>query len=74
MEKKDKTQASTTTVRLPPELHAKLKEAASEAGHSMNAEIIERLSEHIKATELREIAKQNQKLLKMVQRLVDTLC
>lgn len=74
MEKEGKTKKGTTTVRLPPALHEEIKEAAAKAGHSMNNEIILRLESHARALALRDIARQNVKLQRMVQRLIDTLC
>lgn len=74
MEKQGKTKPGTTTVRLPPALHAAIKEAAAKAGHSMNDEIILRLEAHTHALELGDISQQNLELQRMVQRLIDRLC
>jgi predicted HicB family RNase H-like nuclease len=74
MEKQGKTKPGTTTVRLPPALHAAIKEAAAKAGHSMNDEIILRLDSYARAMELGDIAQQNMELQRMVQRLIDRLC
>jgi hypothetical protein len=74
MEKKDKNKKPpTTTVRLPPDLHTEVKEAAAKAGRSMNDEIIIRLQAHSQALALGDIAQQNIELQRMVQRLIDRL-
>ena len=74
MKKTTIPKAGTTTVRLPPELHAEIKDAAARAGHSMNVEIIERLSAQPAALTLRDIARQNVRTQELIQRLIDTLC
>jgi hypothetical protein len=75
MEKKEKTKKPpTTTVRLPPDLHAEVKQAAAQAAHSMNDEIILRLQAHSQALALGDIAQQNVELQRMLQRLIDRLC
>lgn len=61
-----------TAFRLPAALHAELKEAAELAGHSMNAEIIARLSAPAGHT-LRDIAKQNMKTQEMIQQIIDAI-
>jgi len=71
MEKQGKTRAGTTTVRLPPDLHAEIKEAAARAGHSMNDEIILRLRAYAPSIALSDIAKQNAELKRMLQLLID---
>jgi predicted HicB family RNase H-like nuclease len=73
MEKTGKTRVGTTTVRLPPALHAEIKEAAAQAGISMNDEIIHRLQGYEQAVTLVSIAQQNAELKRMVQRLIDRL-
>lgn len=74
MTKSTKPKPGTTTVRLPPELHAEIKDAAARAGHSMNVEIIARLLAAPSDITLRDIARQNARMHEMIQRLIDTLC
>jgi hypothetical protein len=64
----------TTTVRLPPELHTEIKEAAARSGHSMNVEIVARLAARTVDLALTDIARQNVRTQEMIQRLIDTLC
>jgi hypothetical protein len=59
---------------LPPELHDEIKQAAAEAGHSMNIEITNRLIDQANNTTLRDITRQNMRTQEMIQRLIDTLC
>lgn len=56
-----------TAVRMPPELHAELKETAELNGRAMNAEILSRLQQNNMATLLRE----NAELKKMVREVLD---
>lgn len=72
MEKLPISKASTTTVRLPPDLHAEIKAAAERAGHSMNVEIVARLSAPSGQT-LRDISRQNQKTQEMIQIIIDAI-
>lgn len=74
MKKIAKKEPSTTTVRLPPELHAEIKDAAARAGHSMNLEIIARLSARPTGLTLQDIARQNVRTQEMIQQLINTLC
>lgn len=73
MEKLPKIKPPTTTVRLPPPLHAEIKEAAAKAGHSMNDEIIMRLESHTQAIAFSELSEQNAALQRMIQQLIDGL-
>lgn len=61
-------------MRLPPDLHAEIKDAAARAGHSMNVEIIARLTAQPVDITLRDVARQNVRTQEMIQRLIDTLC
>ena len=74
MKKTAPRKPGTTTVRLPPELHDEIKDAAARAGHSMNVEIIARLMSQPADLTLRDIARQNVRTQEMLQRLIDTLC
>jgi hypothetical protein len=65
---------STTTVRLPVGLHAEIKEAAARNGHSMNVEIIARLTSAPPGLTLSDISRQNVRTQEMLQRVIDTLC
>lgn len=72
--KKDEKQTSVvTTVRLPAELHRELKEAAHQAGHPMNEEIIARLWASPRGSSLTDIARQNEKTQQMVQVIIDAI-
>lgn len=62
----------TTTVRLPAELHAEIKDAAARAGHSMNVEIVARLSAPVGHSML-DLAKQNLKTQQMIQQIIDAI-
>jgi hypothetical protein len=67
----DSRKPGTTTVRLPAALHAELKDAAERAGHSMNTEIVARLSSS--RVTLHDLALQNQQTQAMVQQIIDAL-
>lgn len=67
-----KTKDVKTAFRLPAALHAEIKEAAERAGHSMNAEVIARLSTPVGHT-LMDIARQNLKTQEMVQQIIDAI-
>jgi plasmid stability protein len=73
----EKKKKPTTTVRLPPDLHAEVKEAAARAGHSMNDEIIERLrslsNANLGGPTLRDVVRQNEKTQLMVQQIIDAI-
>lgn len=58
-----------TAVRMPPELHEELQQAAELNGRSMNAEILARLQENQITVLLRE----NAELKKMVREALDIL-
>jgi predicted transcriptional regulator len=70
---KPRARVRVTTIRLPSELHAELKETAERSGRSMNEEIIARLAIAPNEITLRDIARQNGQIMLMVQRLVDSL-
>lgn len=59
----------TTTVRLPPELHAMVKESAARNGHSMNAEIIHRLSAVV-GKPIQIVTTQNEKTHELLKELI----
>lgn len=71
--KKPEKKDIVTTIRLPTELHAELKEAARLAGHPMIEEIIARLWSTPKGTSLADIARQNIKTQEMVQQIIDAI-
>lgn len=62
-----------TAVRLPPDLHAEIQDAAARNGRSMNAEIVARLqAEHVSsllgtlARDITEIKTMNREILDVV--------
>lgn len=59
----------TTTVRLPPELHAQVKESAAKNGHSMNAEIIHRLTASVDGS-LQMVTAQNLKTHELLEKIL----
>lgn len=61
-------------MRLPPDLHSEIKDAAARAGHSMNAEIVARLAAQPRDITLSDIARQNARMQLMLQKLIDALC
>lgn len=72
MEKKTyKPKNPSTTVRLPPELHTAIREAAARNDRSMNDEIIRRLNAYEHLGSIVEVMQQNAELKQMVQRLID---
>lgn len=73
MKEKLKKDRTTTTVRLPPDMHAEIKDTAERRGHAMNDEIVERLRAATDAPTLHEILRQNEKTQAMVQRIIDAL-
>lgn len=73
MKKADRQESIVTTIRLPVELHAEIKDAAFQAGHPMNTEIVARLQASPKGTSLADIARQNAKTQEMVQTIIDAL-
>jgi predicted HicB family RNase H-like nuclease len=60
-----------SSVRLPPDLHQELQEAALLHGRSMNAEIIARLEATPVQTRLDDLVKGNAELKRMVKQLLD---
>lgn len=72
--KKYKPKNPPTTVRLPPEMHAAIKEVAARDVRSMNDEIIRRLTAYDHLISVSEVVQQNNELKQMVQRLIDKLC
>lgn len=56
-----------SAMRLPPDLHAEIKDAAKENGRTMNAEIIARL----RASPLEAVVRQNKEIQKMLRMLLD---
>jgi hypothetical protein len=74
---KKTTTRPTTTVRLPPDLHTEVKDAAARAGHSMNDEIIQRLRTLSSLTSggasLRDVMRQNERTQAMVQQIIDAI-
>lgn len=62
----------TTTVRLPPELHAQVKESAAKNGHSMNAEIIHILASFV-GKPLQTVVEQNEKTHELLNKILNKL-
>jgi hypothetical protein len=62
------------TIRLPSELHDEIFDAAQRAGHSMNAEIVLRLTRAPTEITLADVSRQNVRTQKMLQQLIDALC
>jgi predicted HicB family RNase H-like nuclease len=58
-----------TAVRLPPDLHDDLRDAATRSGHSLNAEILARL----RTSPLEEIKRQNVELKAMLREVLDKM-
>jgi len=56
--------AIKTAMRIPAELHADLQDAAEREGHSMNAEIIVRLTAAAGGASLLTVMEQNRQLIK----------
>jgi plasmid stability protein len=73
MSKATKKKIPTTTVRLPEDLHAEIKAAAAQAGHSMNTEIIDRLRTASAGATLRDVMRQNELTHTMVQQIIDAI-
>lgn len=73
MKKAERQESIVTTIRLPVELHAEIKDAAFQAGHPMNSEIVARLQASPKGTSLGDIARQNLKTQEMIQTIIDAL-
>lgn len=61
-----------TALRLPIALHADIVESAAQHGHSMNDEMIARLSAPASTT-LDDIAAQNMRTQEMVQVVIDAM-
>ncbi|GAB2731665.1 Arc family DNA-binding protein [Comamonas sediminis] len=55
-----------TALRVPPDLHKEIHEAADRAGRSFNAELIERLSRSFRDDQTIELAKSNMATLRML--------
>lgn len=62
-EKPPKKPAIKTAMRIPADLHADLQEAAERAGHSMNAEIVDRLTAAAGGASLSAVLEQNQRMM-----------
>jgi len=73
MEKSKKVVRKTTTVRLPPDMHAEIEEVAKRELTSMNDVIIERLRAYKDAPTLQELARQNEHTQALVQTIIDAL-
>lgn len=61
-----------TAIRLPRDLHADIVDAAAHHGHSMNDEMIARLSKPTGPT-LDDIARQNARTQEMVQTIIEAI-
>lgn len=71
MKKNAKNEPATTTVRLPPELHQQLKDAASKHGRSLNQEIIVRLLASHRSVTLNHLSEQNEIIIDLLKRLTE---
>jgi predicted HicB family RNase H-like nuclease len=60
-----------TAVRLPPDLHATIKDAAERNGRSMNAEIIDRLYATPVNQTLDELVKNGREIKQLVKQILD---
>jgi predicted HicB family RNase H-like nuclease len=67
-EKPQKKPAIKTAMRIPADLHADLQEAASRADHSMNTEIINRLTAAAGGVSLSTLAEQNAQMMAEIRR------
>jgi hypothetical protein len=67
-EKPPKKPAIKTAMRIPAELHADIAEAAKRADHSMNAEIIHRLTAGAGGVSLFALAEQNVEIMAEIHR------
>jgi hypothetical protein len=63
-----KKPAIKTAMRIPAELHAGLQDAAARAGHSMNTEIIARLTAAAEGASIAAVMEQNRQLMAEVKR------
>jgi hypothetical protein len=75
-EKPPKKPAIKTAMRIPADLHADLQDAAIRADHSMNAEIISRLTAAAGGASLSAVLEQNQQImveLKKTQDMVQSI-
>lgn len=71
MDEPNKPKRTQKTLRLPPDVQQDIEEAAAKAGHSANEEIVRRLRAYAQVVTLKDIAKQNADLKRMVQQLID---
>lgn len=62
-----------TALRLPPDLHEKVKSAARAAGHTMNAEIIARVADAEEHASFKLVLKQNDELKKLMREMLDAI-
>ncbi len=62
-----------TALRLPPGLHRQVKEAARQAGHTMNAEIIARLAAAEEHASFKLLVKQNAELKNLMREMLDAI-
>jgi hypothetical protein len=74
MKNQDHVTPPRMTIRLPSGLHQEISDAAARAGHSMNAEIILRLTRAPSKISLDDISRQNVRTQKMLQQIIDALC
>jgi predicted DNA-binding protein len=62
-----------TAIRLPPELHSKVKAAAKIAGHTMNAELIARIAAADNQASHKLLLKQNEELRRLMLEMLDRI-
>lgn len=70
-EKPPKKPAIKTAMRIPADLHADLQDAAIRADHSMNAEIISRLTAAAGGASLSAILEQNEQIMAELKKTQD---
>lgn len=62
-----------TAMRLPRALHAEVRKAASEAGHTMNAEIIARVAAASEVASFKVVMRQNEELKLLMREMLDRI-
>lgn len=72
-EKPLKKPAIKTAMRIPADLHADLQDSAARADHSMNAEIIARLTAAAGGITLASVVEQNREIMAELKRTQDMI-
>lgn len=60
-------------MRLPKDLHARVRRAAEAAGHTMNAEIIARVAKGESNVTMEVLARQNEEILKRLRDMAEAI-